>query len=140
LPNVGRFYEWDTDKRFWTYQQKYTDLNMSKDQIINVKTYMEKMIHFVNAWNLFEDFCISNNVKLIFSTWNDQDSINFKKMNLSQNFFEITRTELQDYIIKQRPNGKLEKNDLKFRDGHSGKLTNKFRFTKFLEQVRKRNG
>lgn len=134
LPNIGRFYEWDKDNGYWEYKQKYFEENVDSKDYLDKKTYMEKFIHFVNHWKLFQDFCESNNVKLIFSTWHGVDQTNFIKAKINNNMITLFGEELKEFIISKRPDGKIKNNDLRFRDGHSGILINEFRFLKFLEK------
>lgn len=159
MPNIGRMYQWLEDKTHFRYFQAYPgayeideitgdlsinnnklkkDESIVKSNALTVEQYMKALIDFIISWKLFEEYCERNGTKILWTTWNGHDAINFINTNFSNNFFNIRNDEkLQEYIKKLRPDGKLIKNDLRLRDGHSGHLITSYWAKEFLSEIYK---
>jgi hypothetical protein len=148
-PNIGRKVEWDKEQETYIQKQYYTHGQNTKDrenadwQLHSLSDKEEKdlFISFIYQMNLFEAYCKSNNIKLIWTTWenlNDMEQIN--KMNhLLPSFFTLPEDpSLMLFMQRDRPDGKFRIDDLKRRDGHSGILKCKWWGNAFAnEAIRK---
>lgn len=151
LPNFGRFFEWNEENNVWYYVQRYPGKNdfgdlekrelkptQLQERPITLKEQREKFIDFVITWKLFEQYCKSNNVKLIWATWEANDQSDLELVKTFESFFSINFNEFPNFILNQRPSGKLNKHDLKRRDGHNGILWHEYWAKTFLEEIDKR--
>jgi len=151
-PNLGRLVEWDEDLKIYVQNQYFThshavDERKNKNNkshelhLLSEKKEKDIFISFVYQMNLFEAYCKSNNIKLIWTTWEiDDDMENIGKMkHLFPSFFELPDERgLTEFIQRDRPNGKFRVDDLKRRDGHSGILKCKWWGNAFAnEAIRK---
>jgi hypothetical protein len=151
LPNIGRFFEWKEDANAWHYVQRYpgkVDLgDLEKRELkptqlqempITLKEQREKFIDFVITWKLFEQYCKTNNVKLIWSTWDAHDHHDLEMVKTFESFFKIDHNKFQEFVLNVRPDGKLNKHDLLRRDGHNGILWHEYWAKLFLEESTQR--
>lgn len=142
LPQVGRLYEWNDSNKTYMYVQKYTESHLGRnanteDNLPRDK-YFTEFINFTIAWQLFEKFCESKQIKLIWTTWEHIDSINITNFNTFKSFFPMDPDECMKYIkdVYQMNNGKIGKNDISKRDGHSGTLINEYWSIKFENKIK----
>lgn len=144
LPQVGRIYEWNDSNKTYMYTQKYTESHLGRDMSshdnLSKDRYFVELINFIISWQLFEEFCKSNNIKLLWTTWEHVDSVNIKNYNTFNNFFNLDPDECMKYINDQYVvhNKKIDKNDISKRDGHSGLLVNEYWLSIFKEQIRQK--
>jgi len=154
LPNVGRMYEWDSDYRTWVYKQKYaeifTESLKEKDEIsFSEKDYMKSIIDFKNAWNLFEQFCETNKIKMLWSTWDELDHQNYKiidsttfdinKIGISKNYIDIAnKDKMELYFMEYSKHNKIKKDDFSRRDDHFGTLYNRYWTDCFYKEIKRR--
>lgn len=143
LPNIGRFFEWKDDQDAWFYMQRFP-LSASgesrndefSERSSNRIEHKRFLIDFIAGWKLFVEYCKSNNVKLIWSTWDYGDSHNFQLFNEPGQFFCINDNHYdEDFILSKRPDGKLLDGDLFRRDGHSGRLKHLFWKEHFKNEI-----
>jgi hypothetical protein len=144
LPNVGRMYEWENGSNSWTYKQKYPnvfiDTIKEKNEIgFSEEDYNKCLIDFKISWTLFEEFCKANNIKMLWSTWDQLDNDNFKIMGTGENYLEITDQEkMNKYFENYISKNKLKVDDLNRRDDHYGTLYNRYWADIFYKGVRAR--
>lgn len=141
LPNIGRmFHVFDANDQ-WYYIQKYPTIKSTKFSSnihqpigISPEEYKKIFMDFVVSWRLFEDFCESLDIKLIWSSWEEIDDINFTNLKSFKNFLPINNKDMFQEILSNNPNGKVASNGLSKRDGHHGVLTHKYWANKFMEE------
>jgi len=144
LPNVGRVYEWQVNENHWTYKQKYPyffiENGKYKNEIgMSEKDYYETLINFKASWDLFEKFCKTNNIKLLWSTWDELDHQNFKTMGVSENYINLAINEKMELYFKEYiKNNKLKKDDMNRRDDHYGTLYNRYWADNFYRGIKER--
>lgn len=133
LPNIARKFKWlDDEKDFERYRHVLYTPFWAKNDIIDkngitrtrqtVEDQRSMIPPFVILVKLFEEYCTSNNIKLVWSTWSEPDHDNYKTLNVFKNFVTFpTSTE----IILEGRNFVIE-DDYKMktlfakRDGHHG--------------------
>jgi hypothetical protein len=141
LPNIGRmFHVFEVDDQ-WNYIQKYptiksTKFSSNRHQPVGIspEEYKKIFMDFVVSWRLFEDFCESLNIKLIWASWEEVDDINFTRLNPFKNFLPISNKEMFLEILTNNPDGKVATAGLSKRDGHHGRLTHEYWAKKFMEE------
>ena len=94
-------------------------------------------LFFLINWKTFCELCKSNNVKLIFSTWDRLDSDNLKHAPFDE-FFELEHNAIEKYFDKYYETNEVRKNDYQKRDGHSGRIFHSFYAKEFYAQYKKR--
>lgn len=148
LPNASRFWDWSDDDSRWFYVQRYPG-GQNKDsfhsqeknifsQPLSVREHRRSIIEFSFGWKMFEQYCSDHGVKLLWSSWDPIDSINFGMLGISDNYIELIDKEFESFIEASRPDGKIKKHDIDRRDGHSGILFHEYWHSKFIAEIRNR--
>lgn len=134
FPNIGRFLSWtstEDDKEVFRQEMYFphgtgeldTD-NVIIREKLTVEQQRNLLINFCLTMKIFEEYCNSNNIKLIWSTWDQYDSENYDKLKIFNNF--IVLQNQYDYIKNNKEFfvEKIEhrKDWLRKRDGHQGYL------------------
>lgn len=148
LPNLSRDFEYRGcfyEKEFYQYGIK-TPYFFLKDTILPDGTAQKRqtleeqralVVKFISLIKLFEEYCISNSIELVWSTYSIPDGENYKALNVFKNFIQMpdtnkiilkTKTMLDEEIHKR-------KNLLKKRDGHAGYLNHYWWSQTFLGLV-----
>lgn len=149
MPNVGRLFEWQEEENQWYYVQRYPNGELGQDpgerngQIlkefsISKAEHRRLFIDFVAAWKLFERYLESNNVKMIWASWDYKENNNYLRANFSKNYVHLDPKSLEDYIESVRPDGKLQKHDMLRRDGHDGILIHDWWLKNMVVEINKR--
>ena len=145
LPNVARDYVWKEDRKSWNYEQKLPYASNTKhlpktmaDQVTTLDEYRDAFIHFTLGWKLFEAFCDASNIKLIFSSWNYEETENLLFHNHHPSYFPLRKQDFDEYAKAKRPDGKFKDKDLRRRDNHSGILYHEWWKDSFMDQIKKR--
>lgn len=145
MPNIDRMFAWMDSEGLWRYIQKFpfaTGMPIENAEIGNLPTeneHMKMLIDFTISWELFEKYCESIGTKVLWSTWDFEENPNLSFFNQHKNFFKINPSaDFDNHIKANRPDGKLEKDDLDRRDGHSGKLFHMFWKESFMNEIEKR--
>jgi hypothetical protein len=123
MPDICRLNQWDATSE--NYHQIWTnpnDLSTVKDQ----ENFMNAIINFVPFMKLFESYCDSNNIKLIWSTWSSLEGKVFAIINTFKHFFEI------DYSIPTL----VDKSNQIRRDGHQGAYYHDLWAQNFLNRIK----
>ena len=146
FPNLGRFYTWNGNKEgFEDFVHRGHIPNSVLDysaksswkRKMNAEEQRSQFIVFTMTLKLFEEYCISNDIKLSWSTWDKEDKNNYINANIFKNFLPIP--ELEDFIknnneyflkeIKPRVDWN------KKRDGHLGYAYHSQWSASFLEKL-----
>jgi len=146
LPNVSRIFEWDLERKTWWYVQKFpiwydgeeTAHREFAEMHTTLKEHQEHLINFIVSWKLFEHYCETNGVKLLWSSWDHEEGPNLTKFEQFNNYFDINNKDWTTFIEQSRPDGKLLTGDLDRRDGHSGRLKHLFWLREFSNEIKKR--
>ena len=133
FPNIGRFYKWKEQNKDVEIFQYYGSMPNSAEDIEPESTWKRKItteeqrsnfIVFTMLIKLFEDYCATNNIQLAWSTWDDEDAVNYKNAKIFKNFIEMPDPEVFiksniDFFLKNiEPRDDWERK----RDGHLGYL------------------
>jgi hypothetical protein len=133
LPNIGRKFRWfDDEKDFERYRHVLYTPFWAKNDVIEkdgtkrtrqtIEDQRSMIPPFIILVKLFEEYCISNNIKLVWSTWSEPDHDNYKSLNVFKNFVTLpTMTEIilesRDFFIEDAYKMKTLLNK---RDSHHG--------------------
>ncbi len=141
LPNIGRMFHVFDINNPWDYIQKYPKIKSTKFSSniyqpvgISPEEYKKIFMDFVVSWRLFEDFCESLGIKLIWSTWQDIDNDNFSRLDVFKNFVSIDGEAILKKILSDNPNGKIVTALLSKRDGHHGKIVHEYWAKSFIDE------
>jgi hypothetical protein len=145
LPNLSRGFTWgglDHEEEVYYHSQK-TPYFFFNDTILpngkvrdrqSLEDQRTEVVNFVNLLKLFEEYCISNKIKLIWSTWCIPDGENYKSLNVFKNFIQME--DNNQIILKGKKIFDNEiytkKNLLYKRDGHLGYFNHYWWSQKFL--------
>lgn len=143
LPNVSRRFEYNTvNKDDYCYMQRYPNSPVVKEDIgdISSKEYFECLMNFVVGWRFFLDYCKSNEIKVLWSTWYFNEIENLRLLNMiDDNYVYLNIDDQIDYIAEKYQSGwQKTKHDLKKRDGHAGTLVNMYYADSFLKVAREK--
>ena len=131
-PNILRFYEWQTDEPAWKYVQRNevdTKPSQWKDE------HHAVFPTWVHAMSLFIAYCESVGTKFLWTTWDMEESENIKNSGFfDSTFFETYKFD-QSKIGMVRPDGKIAKDDISFRDGHPGRIAQELWCESFKNQL-----
>ena len=145
LPNHERNFSYKNEsstlENLFTYDQKYpepyfdyVDATQNNNRS-SPKEYFENFIHFLINWKTFYELCEAKNIKLIFSTWDELDGLNLQNIFFN-NFFLLTRENERKFNNGYAKNNKIKPEDLKKRDGHSGKIGHMFWSQEFYKKYK----
>ena len=92
FPNLSRDFVWEgteNDEEIYIHSIKTAFYNNKEFVLINgkarekqtLKEQRESIIKFINLIKLFEEYCMSNNIELIWSTYSIPDGKNYKSLN-----------------------------------------------------------
>ena len=133
FPNFSRSFNWsgwDNEQEIYEYIVKTNyyspnDVVLPSGKLVErqgLKEQRESIVKFINLVKLFEEYCISNNIKLMWSTYVPEDEENYNNLKVFKNFIKMSDTKESilnsDHILSKAKN--KEKNLLIKRDGHSG--------------------
>jgi hypothetical protein len=151
LPNVGRFFEWDEERSDWFYVQRYPEKGNRKDlkkrevkpsvfdqTPMTMDEHRRSIIDFYLGWRMLIEICRTNNVKLLWSTWDYSEYGNYNFFDSSNTIVELSSHAFQNYFIDKRPDGKEQKHDIQRRDGHHGILYHEYWYESFMNEIEKR--
>jgi hypothetical protein len=140
LPNLMRNFVWLGDQ--WGYDQQlpmnvetYTLSDDEKSKMPTSEKYSIAFAEWVVAWSLFIKFCETNGTRVLWSTWDEFDSINIKNSGFFDNTF-IDIAPIPESFL-QEISGKIIMNDKNIfaRDNHPGYVTHKYWEKRFLEEL-----
>lgn len=147
FPNIGRFCQW-RDSKDESYEifhyigampnsVKVTGLEPGWKRQISIETQRSLFINFTMIVKLFEEYCESNNIELIWSTWDPDDATNCQNAGVFGKFIEMAKPDdfvknNEDLFLNQI---KIKKDWQRKRDGHSGYLFHYVWSKCFLGQI-----
>lgn len=135
-PDIMRFYEWDNNKNSWGYRQKHMGDELTKKEFDS--KHLDILPHWVSAMSIFIAYCESVGTKLIWTTWDNRENENIKNSHYFDSTYFETYFGTFENVQSVRPDGKFEKDDLNFRDGHPGKVQQILWFKSFKDELIKR--
>lgn len=141
LPNLGRYYSWNESLNQYRYVQKYpTKMSTYGEDHITPKEYFESLMHFAINWKLFLEYCKTNGVNVIWSTWYYEDLENFTNLGIDDQMIRLSKQNEIEYIENSYKSGRpIGKHDIAKRDGHAGIIINEYWATEFLKEFERRN-
>lgn len=103
LPNIARRYEWaGTHKNRERYKHKlktpyYVEHHIEEwygepREHQTLKEQRSDIVRFTILLRMFEEYCISNHIDLVWSSWARPDAINYKNLNVFKNFILLPDT------------------------------------------------
>jgi hypothetical protein len=144
MPNITRHFIWHNND--YLYIQRYKDdgnvnepepKSVVDDQPATIEDYYKEFLNFSLGWKIFIEYCKQNNVKVLWSTWEYSDNHNIKLFNQHKDFFAMNHEEYMEMIKNKRPDGILEKYDIKRRDGHAGVLSHEYWLQSFIKEIKR---
>ena len=137
LPELARNFKWlgtFDETEIYSYSNKTPyyvayDTRLENGEIKERQSLEEQrnlIPRFINLLKLFEEYCASNNIELVWSTHSFPDGKNHKALNVFKNFIEMPG--LNDTLSKMKKENLFDeelynkKNLLDKRDGHRGYL------------------
>jgi hypothetical protein len=145
LPNMSRDFDWqglENKEEYYIYSIKTTFFSVKPfilpdgtvRQKQKLKEQRDLVTKFINLIKLFEEYCVSNNIELVWSTYSIPDGRNYKNLNVFNNFIDMS--DADEIISKSKNLFKEElynkKNIINKRDGHQGYLFHYHWAQKFL--------
>lgn len=133
FPNIGRFYKWQEtvdDYEIFNYFGSVPNSvdSFKKDESwkrkITVEQQRSNFIIFTMMVKLFEDYCNSNSIDLVWGTWDREDELNYENVSVFANYIKMANeTEFikknKDFFVKEI---EVKKDWERKRDGHAGYL------------------
>jgi hypothetical protein len=135
LPELSRDFKWlglfdETEKYLYINKTPHyvlKDTRLPNGQLKERQSLEEQrnmVAKFINLLKLFEEYCVSNDIELVWSTHSFPDGKNYKSLDVFKNFIEMPGFD--DIIPKNKDSFDDEvyhkKNLLDKRDGHKGYL------------------
>jgi len=158
LPNHSRKFLYDFDTEYkdfnpkWVYWQQYPFHYRQKDDhlksrldnlFISPKEYFENFTYFLICWKLFVSFCKTNNIKMIFSTWDQMDKKNMDNMSakyqseIFNNYISVDYNKsLYKYSKLYYEKNEVKKDDHTKRDGHAGRIVHHYWAEEFYKKYK----
>lgn len=145
LPNLSRCFFWkglDNEEEVYYHSQKtpyffFSDTILENGKVRDRQSLEDQrigIINFINLLKIFEEYCMSNKIELVWSTWCIPDGENYKKLNVFKNFIQMENNN--EIILKGKnlfDNGIYTKENLLYkRDGHHGYLNHYWWSHRFL--------
>lgn len=131
-PNLLRYYVWEEENSKWKYVQRSSDTDNAS---FLDPEYRNKFPDWATTMSLFIDYCESVGTKLLWTTWATEQNQTLKNSKFFEStFFPIEKVN-KNWIETVRPDGKIEKDDINFRDGHPGIIAQEFWQQSFKEEL-----
>jgi hypothetical protein len=134
LPNIARKYEWEgTHKNREHYAHKLKTPYYVENHISEwfgeprlqqtLEEQRSDIVRFTILLRMFEEYCISNGIDLIWSSWSEPDAINYKNLNVFKKFVLVpykaeVLLESKSFVVDKDK----EKYLIRKRDWHHGYL------------------
>jgi len=134
LPNADRNFYYNTESNTWNYlgrvpiicENFQKNLNLPEEHKKKYKRstpveHLENFVQFLYVWKLFCEFCNQKNIRLIFSSWDIEDAINYKIADVfNDDYFALDTINIDEFLKEYYKNNQSHKNDIRKRDGHHG--------------------
>jgi hypothetical protein len=96
-------------------------------------------MHFSINWKLFLEYCKSNGVDVLWSTWYYEDLENFANVGITDRLIKLSKEDEIKFITKSYEGGReIGKHDISKRDGHSGIIINEYWANEFFKQFKEK--
>lgn len=145
LPNIGRNYYWDKENNKWDYLQKYVNEGWEigphkKENLFDADEHKRQFIEFTIGWKIFNSYCKSNNIKILYSTWDYRENNNLNVYDHQSNIFIESNANdgLIKFIESKYPDMNVPKNLLRKRDNHQGDIVHEYWKNIFIKEIEKR--
>ena len=135
-PSVLRVWEWEDG--FWKYKTKplyATYEDKIKELILD---HRKEFPNWLTLMNALEAICNTNDIKFLWTTWDNNETINIIQTELFNNSFFPLPPRYDFIVEKYRPGLKMNKGDLRARDGHPGKVVHEIWSDYFIKEIKKR--
>jgi hypothetical protein len=143
-PNIPRKYEWQANsKNKEKYVHKIKTPYWSTEPVKDwygeprLKQTLEEqrtdLVGFILLLRMFEEYCISNDIDFVWSTWDEADAKNYSQLNVFQRFVLVPYKP--EIILKSKSfvvDKDMEKLKFRKRDWHHGYLYHYMWAEKFL--------
>lgn len=145
LPNVGRNYYWNKEENRWSYLQKYVNEGWKESPhdetiLFDSDEHKKQFMEFLVGWKMLINYCKTNNIKILYSTWDLRENNNIKLWDQVNDklFIDMSYEKLVKFIESKYPDMNVPKNILTKRDGHSGDIKHEYWKNVFIEEIEKR--
>lgn len=135
-PNVLRGWKWENDT--WIYDQHVpygTDPSRLDEQLLD---HRKELPNWFTLMNALEAICNTNNIKFLWTTWDDNETINIVKSELFNDSFFPLPKKIESSIEQYRPGLRLQKDDIRARDGHPGRVIHEIWADHFIKKIKER--
>ena len=135
-PNVLRGWKWKDD--MWTYCQNVpygARLDKLEEQLLD---HRKELPNWFTLMNALEEICNANNIKFLWSIWDQSETINIVKSEIFNNSFFPMPEKFESIIEEYRKGLKVNKGDIVARDGHPGKVINEIYADHFIKKIKER--
>jgi hypothetical protein len=149
FPNIGRYFEWvGTDEQGDCYKylgsvpnsSDISDIDSKWKRKITISEQRSLLISFIMIIKLFEKYCESSGINLIWSTWDHEDAMNYKNLSIFKNYRHMISAE--DFVKQNKDffmdNIYTNKYWERKRDNHSGYLFHYVWAQEFLGRIDKK--
>jgi hypothetical protein len=123
----------------------YSESSFEKDESgffantpMSPQEHRDRFISFCSGWKLFEKFCETNNIKLIWGSWDYPENKNYELFSFSKSYINLSNEGLMGYIEEVRPEGILNQYDIERRDGHLGILHHEYWHKEILNSIKEK--
>lgn len=145
LPNVGRNYYWNKEENRWSYLQKYVNEGWKESPhdetiLFDSDEHKKQFMEFLVGWKMLINYCKTNNIKILYSTWDLRENNNIKLWDQVNDklFIDMSYEKLIKFIESKYPDMNVPKNILTKRDGHSGDIKHEYWKNVFIEAIEER--
>lgn len=135
-PNIVRHYVWQEEKNNWKYAQRNGG-DLPEEELY--LEYKNKFPDWATAMALFIAYCDSVGTKFLWTTWATEQNQNIKDSRFFESTFFETNKVNRQWMSIARPDGKIAKDDVNFRDGHPGRLAHELWHKSFKDELIKKN-
>jgi hypothetical protein len=152
LPNIYRHYQYFKEVGGWLQVQRHFNDGQHLDHImdeeirdhikknpINRSSYLTELIRFIAGWKLYLKYCDALGVKVIWSSWSEEDAQNISMIHKFDNFVLLGGDGIYQaaaaIAATKKINGNLKKNDMMRRDGHRGTIIHEIWASKLRQKA-----
>lgn len=135
-PNLLRSYRWSSQRNQWEFKQDLPPSPKLKNVNEYREAYMNEILNWFVEWNLFISYCNSVGTKIIWSTWEHQESASIINSGLFDETFVELPSISKELIQKECPDGKCADLVMNARDGHPGTIFHKNVYNLFWETLK----
>lgn len=150
LPNNQRKFFYDLENKRWKHDQCFPGFynkdfinsknfdpdSNNKIEFSDQKKYLEDFVDFLIAWKLFMEFCKNKKIQVFFACWDHADKNNFNSARLFQNYIDLDQLKMKQFSKDFYKINEVKPDDLKKRDGHSGRLIHHFWANEFYQKYK----